>query len=547
MRLKQRFKDSVSNWSRFQEILRVLAKNGFNGWIYELGLGSPHSAQESGNKVDESSIPRQLRLAFEELGPTFIKLGQILSTRPDLLPQQYIKEFSKLTDRIPSFAFSEVEAIIQSEFGKPSSEIFETIDETPLAAASISQVHRAKLREGEIRDVVIKVQRPNIETKIRNDIQILYFFAGALEKLRSDFRLFNLTGMVEEFQRTIYEELDFSLEANNIEDISKHLKSSEAVVIPTVIRAYSSKRILTMSEIPGVSLAQLETFPENVDRAYLANSITQFFLESIFFHGLFHCDAHAGNLIIQTEGRGKVGLVDFGMVGRIGPDLRDKLGRIFLALVTRDFSTLSQLYTDVAEFGKRFSIQEFSRDIERLLAPNLSKPLGEINVGEMMMDSVQIAQKYRLRLPRDLIQFYRAVVTLEHAGRTLDPNFTFLSFGSEFSKKLVQNRLSSENLGRDLFRLFEGIRSLGTEIPSQLKNILYKLESDSLFPMDGFNSGIRTFKRSNQLLSFCILGFGSFLSASILSAFQPESLLIWPLWALSGCIVLLIIYRLIRS
>lgn len=542
MRLKESIKGGLSNWSRLQTILKVAARHGFAGFLHEIGILHATESQNTANS-EEESIPRRLRLALQELGPTFIKFGQILSTRPDLIPAPYIEEFEKLTDRIPGFAFESVLEIIQQELGDQAGEFFEYIEEAPIAAASISQVHRARLKNaGDSTDseVVIKVQRPNIVETIQSDIQILFFLAQSLEKVREDFRLFNLTGVVREFQRSIHEELDFSLEAKNIEDISKAVTGIDSVVLPKVIWSHSTKKILTMSEIKGKSLSQMKEWPTELDRPYLADSVAEFFLESIFFHGVFHCDAHPGNLLVITEGRGKIGVVDFGMVGRIGPDLRDKMSRIFIAMVNRDFGSLAMIYTEVAEFGKSFSIREFKRDLEKLLEPNMSKALGEVDVSQMMYDSINIARKYHIQLPRDLIAFYRAAVTLEHVGRTLDPNFTFLNLGTRFAKKMIARRLSSENLTRDLYRLFDGLRSLGTEVPGQLKNILYRLESDDLLSQGkDFRQGIQTFKRSNQLLSLSLMCFGGIIGASILTALTPDSAATIILWAFTGFLFLL--------
>jgi len=550
MRLKESIKGGLSNWSRLQTIIKVAAKHGLAGFLYEIGI--LHSADsDAGPDAEEESIPRRLRLTLQELGPTFIKFGQILSTRPDLIPAAYIEEFEKLTDRIPGFAYEDVQQIIKQELGDVPEEFFESIEPTPIAAASISQVHRARIKTetGEDgRAVVIKVQRPNIVETIQADIQILFFLAQSLEKVRSDFRLFNLTGIVREFQRTIHEELDFSLEAKNIEDISKAVTGVEAVVLPEVVWSHSTKKILTMSEIKGKTLSQMKDWPAQLDRPYLADSVAEFFLESIFFHGVFHCDAHAGNLLVIPEGRGKIGVVDFGMVGRIGPDLRDKMGRIFISMVNRDFTSLAMLYTEVADFGKSFSIREFKRDLERLLEPNMSKSLGDVDVSQMMYDSIHIARKYRIQLPRDLIAFYRAAVTLEHVGRTLNPQFTFLNLGTRFAKKMIARRLSSENLSRDFYRFFDGIRSLGTEVPGQLKNILYRLESEDLLSQGkDFRKGIQTLKRSNQLLSLSLICFGSLIGASIVTALAPNSPSVIALWTLSGLVLLLCIIQFFRS
>lgn len=536
MSLRSEIKDQIQNWGRLQKIVKVAVKHGFAGIFKEIGL--PFSIPDPTNEENNAaSAPARLRLVLQELGPTYIKFGQILSTRPDILPEAFVKEMEKLTDRIPSFPFEQALRIIEEELGRPPFEVFEWIEDKPIAAASISQVHRARLKGSEEPEVVIKVQRPNILGDIQSDIQILYFLAKSVEKVRPDYKLFNFTGMVREFQRSIHEELDFSLEAKNIEDISKSVDHHEGVVIPKVNWAFSTKKVLCMTEIKGITLSQVTHFSEELDRPFLAQSIAEFFLETIFFHGLFHCDAHAGNLILISEGKGQVGLVDFGMVGRIGPDLRDKMGRIFLALVNRDFQSLAQLYTEVAKFQKRFSLRDFKSDLEQMLGPNLDRPLSEVDMTALMQDSIRMARKYQIQLPRDLILFYRAAVTLEHVGRILDPQFTFLNVGSKFAKRLIQNRLKVDNLSRDIYRTLEGLRSLGTEVPTQLKSLLSKLDSENIFSLgDEFSAGLKTFRKSNQLLSLSIFLFGAFISTSLLTSFQPNHILIYPLWVLCALV-----------
>lgn len=546
MSFKAKLREGISNWNRFQQILRVLARHGFAGIIHELGFGVPVQS-EGVDKVDEDSVPRQLRLAFEELGPTFIKLGQILSTRPDLLPSDYIDEFSKLTDRIPAFAFSEVEQILESEFGRAPSELFQSIESKPIAAASISQVHRARLKESPDTKVVVKVQRPGIHETIQSDIQILYTLAKGLEAVRKELKLLNLTAMIEEFQKSIYEELDFSLEAKNIESFSSRLGDNESIIIPRVILKCSTKKVLTMTEIEGRTLSQVREFPENIDREKLAQDTVKFFVEGMFIHGIFHCDAHAGNFILIEKGRGKLGLIDFGMVGRLDDHLRKKLARIFLDLVNRDFDSLAVSYTEVAEFGKRFSISDFRKDIQRLLAPNLSKRLSEVDVGKMMLDSVEIARKYQLRLPRELILFYRAVVTLEHIGRTLDPNFNFLKAGSGLAQVLIRHQFSSKNLSQDAFKLIDGFRSLALELPTQLRTLVYKIESEEIFPSpERFEAGFRSIRRSNQFLGLCILSLGVVLGAAVLhsvDADHPLSMVLWGTAALTFLAAIVCLFR----
>lgn len=471
-----KIKDRLGHWARLQTILRVFAKHGFSEFLHHIGLHA--AAKES---ASAPSIPERLRLAFEELGPSFIKLGQLLSTRPDLIPEDFIKEFSKLTDHAPQFPFTEALEILQQEFGRDPYEIFEWIDESPIAAASIAQAHRARLRDSD-QHVIVKIQRPQIEKTIQSDIQVLHFIANSADKVLEDLRFLNLPAIVEEFQRSIQEELNFTLEAQNLSHFQSLLSESSKqwIVIPEVIWSASTMRVLTMTELPGTPLSQLSLFPDNINRRALAEAIVTFFFECIFVHGCFHADAHAGNLLLDPTDEGRLGLIDFGMIGKVGPELRKKLSKLFLALVTQDYESIAATYSDVGEFNRAFSLREFQNDIGKLLSPLLGKPLRDINIGEVLMESTRLAQKYHIRLPRDLVLFYRSLMTLEHIGRKLDPDFEFLTYGRKFAQTLLINRYSPEEILRDLFKTVEAWRSLGTEFPHQLKNMARQWDREQI-------------------------------------------------------------------
>lgn len=515
--VKFSFKSRLDNLSRFQTIVRVLVKHGFSGIMAELGLYQRTSSDSS----TTTSVAARLRMAFEELGPTFIKLGQLLSTRPDLLSEEYIEEFSKLTDSVPAFDFSEVEAILEEEFGAKLEELFQSIEKEPMAAASIAQVHRAVWRETNTA-VVIKVQRPNITRVIQNDIQVLYRLASALERIE-DLRLLNPTGIVKEFQRSINEELDFTLEAKNLEYFGKQVEADDRIRVPDVIWPATTKRVLTMTEMKGTPLSQIKEFPPEVDRRKLAEALVSFFFESIFQHGVFHADAHAGNVLLQTEDGGRLVILDFGLVGNLQPELKKKLSKIFLSLVARDFQGLSQTYVEIGDFGRRFSVREFQRDIANFLGPQLGKPLKDINLGQVMLDSTRIARKYQVRVPQDLVLFYRSIMTLESLGRKLDPDFEFVGYGQMFAKTLMRRRFSYDEIWRDVVKTFEGFRTLGTELPVQMQTLVQRLDQGDLFlggkQADEFK---KTFERSMRLHAFGYLSSGFLVSAVLMNAYRPD-------------------------
>jgi ubiquinone biosynthesis protein len=512
-------KDKLAGLSRAQTIISVFAKHGFSQILQELGLVTAKSASSI---EDESTIPSRLRMACEELGPTFIKLGQLLSTRPDIFPEAYIEEFSKLTDQVPAFAFEDVQRIIEKDLGQSADFIFSEIEQKPMAAASISQVHRATIKETGQR-IVIKIQRPRIAKTIQLDIQILRRVAGALEGLREDFRLMNPAGIIEEFQRSIHEELDFTLEAKNMEAFQKNLGQTEGLIFPQPLWELTTQKILAMPEMTGTPLAHIKNIPAEVDRRFLVESIVNFFFESIFFHGLFHADAHAGNILLQTEGRGRLVLLDFGMVGRLSDDLRQNLSKIFLALISQDFAMLAQTYVEIGEFGRRVNLRDFQKDVSEFLSPRLGKPLREIHLGEMMLESTRIARKYQVRVPRDLILFYRSIITLESIGRKLDPDFEFVSYSRSFAQTLIRRRFTSEEIIRDLLKAFEGLRSIGTDLPSQMRHIVDKIDHEAFLPQAAL-------KRWRHLSFMFLLDFSFFAAAVYASLVMPQSGLKEWLW-----------------
>ncbi|MDB5038634.1 MAG: Ubiquinone biosynthesis protein [Bacteriovoracaceae bacterium] len=537
-------KNKISNWTRFQTILKTFAKHGFTSFIRDFGFPLPGTFRESTETL-KAGVPKQLRKAFEELGPTFIKLGQLLSTRPDILPEEYIFEFSKLTDQISGFPFKEVLVILEKELGRDPLEVFNSIEEKPLAAASIAQVHRAVLHDGE--KVVIKVQRPGILEMIEGDIQVLHFVAKNLEKVREEFRLMNLSAVVKEFQRTIYEELDFTLEARNIDQFAQNFPELDGIVIPHVQWSHTTTRILTMTELSGTPLSQLPEFPANIDRSFLAEAIVNFFFESMFFHGLFHADAHSGNILLQTEGRGRLALLDFGMVGTLGPNLRSKLSQLFMAIVSRDFESLALLYTDIGEFQKKFSVREFQADISELLSPHLGKTLKQINMGQLLLDSTKVARKYHVKLPRDLIMFYRSLMTLEHIGRKLDPEFDFLTYGQKFAQTLVKRRFSSQEIFRDIFKTVEGLRSLGTELPTQIKNLVKKIDNEDFsFGNEATERTLKEFQKTHRLTLLSFFTIVLMLCSTLISTVRPGSPIEIPLWVGTLLLSLFLLLILVR-
>lgn len=414
-----------------------------------------------------------MRICFEQLGPTFVKLGQLLATRPDLIPLEFSKEFRKLHDQVSGVPFSEIEGILTSHFGAPLSEVFKSFEETPLAAASIAQVHRAQLKDGSA--VVVKVQRPGIERIIQEDLQILRSLAELADRYIPEIRPYNPIGIVNEFGRAIEQETNFVLEANNVRRFSQKFNNDSIIKIPEVYSQYTGRRVLVLEELEGQPLTHGEALKRT--HGHLEDTIKRAlmsYLKLVYTDGLFHGDLHAGNVFLLKDGR--IGLIDFGIVGRLSRKTQNAIANFFLALADEDYDRLAYLYVDLAPFTERVDVDEFARDIRDLIAPYFGLTMKNVNLGRLLMDSTSIATKHGLVLPPELVLFFKSVVSLEGMGRMLLKDFDFLNYSMEFAKELVQVRMMEpKRMFSDASVLARDMNSLIAMLPRQIKQGLRRV------------------------------------------------------------------------
>ncbi len=452
-------------------------------------------------------------MSFEQLGPTFVKLGQLLATRPDLIPSDFSEEFRKLHDQVAGVPFKEIEEILTAHFGAPLNEIFYDFDSVPFAAASIAQVHRAHLRDAT--SVVVKVQRPGIEKIIREDIQILRFLADLAESYLPELRPFNLKGIVSEFGRSMELETDFVVEANNIRRFAANFAQDPHIKIPTVYSAYTGRRVLVLEALDGLPLSQSEALkqeginPEEILRRGLGA-----YMKMVYSDGLFHGDLHAGNVLLLPGNQ--LGLIDFGIVGRLNRKTQDAIANMFLALAEEDYDRLAYIYVDLAPFTERVDLDQFAREIRDLIAPYFGLTMKNINLGRLLMDSTGIASRHGLVLPSELVLFFKSVVALEGMGRMILKDFDFLSYSLEFASQLVQVRMEPKRVVSEASVVARDIHSLVGTLPRQIKQFLRKINDPDFSvqlrskDLDRLN---RTLERSawiifiGMLLSALILGF----------------------------------------
>lgn len=468
---------AVKNVQRLRQILAVLAKYGFVDIVERIKLGRflPGRLGVYAETQADFTAPERLRRSFEELGPTFVKLGQVLSTRPDLLPDSYIDEFRKLQDDVQPLLFSVVKEVIEGELKKPLSELFATFSEQSLAAASIGQVHEATLNSGE--KVVIKVQRPEIEKIIQTDVSLLAFLAGLLEKYVPETRIVGPKTIVDEFFRTLSYEVDFLVEANNMSRMAANLASIPEVVIPKVYKSHSTKKVLTLEKLEGIRVNDIKAIEAaGIDRKYVVRVGARAFFKSIMIDGLFHGDLHGGNLFILPGN--KLGIIDFGMVGRLSERSRDQLASIVMSLMSEDYENLCYQYAELGDAPPSLDIIGFQREVRNTLAPHMGLSLSELNAGRILIDATKIATKYQIKVPGDWMLVFKAILTIEGMGRTLDPDFDLMASGQEIVKDLVKNQYSVQRLSKEALWVAKDLTALLQVLPRQIRWMFKKFNSN---------------------------------------------------------------------
>lgn len=468
---------TFKNVSRLREILAIFFRHGFAEMIDRMHLGRflPGSRSED---PGSSHLPPQarLRLAFEELGPTYVKLGQLLATRPDLIPLEFVEEFQKLQDRVTALPYETIQAEVENELGKPLTEVFQTFEKLPMAAASIAQAHGAILKDGT--RVAVKVQRPGIEKIIRTDVSILETLAQLMERYLPETKMFNPVGVVEEFFKTITFELDFRIEANNMRRIRENLSEFKKVAIPIVYTDYSTARVLTMERFDGIRVSELDRIRENkINATEVVETGCDVFFHMVMEDGLFHGDFHAGNLFILPDGR--IGLIDFGIVGRLSRRVRDSVTTMFVAMMDEDYESLALEYLTLSTSSEGCDLNRLQKDLMDLISPYIGMSLGEVDIGKILLRSTAVAARHHLQVPRELLLLFKAMVTIESLGKNLDENFDLLSIGTKLAKKTLTSRYNKEQIVKDLIVVGRELQFLVETTPRFLKQFLRRFSQNN--------------------------------------------------------------------
>jgi ubiquinone biosynthesis protein len=464
---------TVGNIDRLRQITQVLVKHGFGELVARTDLAALVPFRRAESDTPKRTFGERLRLAMQELGPTFVKLGQILSTRADLIPPEIIAELKKLQEDVPPIAFEEVRAEIEETVGAPLAEVFTEFDEKPLASASIGQVHRATLKtpEGNVA-VAVKVQRPKIRTTIERDLDLLYLLARLLERAVPESTIYSPTGLVGEFDRAITAELDYTIEASNGERFARNFANDARVRFPRVYREVSGKRVLVAEFFDG----------HHIDRATrelgysgerIAKNAVQVIAQMIFVDGLFHADPHPGNIRILGEpGNEVIGLLDLGLCGTLSADLRDKAVDLMLAAVKKDIDELADALLAMGRPREKVDRDAFRAEVARLADIHLGKPLAEIQLAAMIRDLVQGAVKFHIEMPVEMLMVGKSLMTVEGIGKSIYPALDVFEEARPFFLKLVWQRYSPEKIGARLLRAATRLTGAASDVPPLIAEVL---------------------------------------------------------------------------
>ncbi|SES83655.1 ubiquinone biosynthesis protein [Stigmatella erecta] len=499
-----------------RQIAVIAARHGFGELTERAGLWRMLGRKEKvevSPEAQRASTARRFRMLLNDLGPTFVKLGQILSTRGDLLPAEVIEELAMLQDQVDPIPLEQVHAQIRESLGREVDELFAKIEPVPLAAASIAQVHRAVTLSGE--EVAVKVQRPGIAERIDSDLTVLRSLARLLEAVVEETGVYTPTGIVDEFDRAIHEELDFINEASNIRAFLANHTERPYLKIPRVYEELSSRRVLTLEFISGVKISQAQLAKE--DRETLARHLLDGSFRQLFEDGLFHGDPHPGNLLVLEGNR--LALLDFGVVGRLTKPMQETLVMLCLAVALKDSDSVARLLYRVGVADARANLAGFRNDIEAILGQHLPTTLGEVDAQTLLRDLLDLAVKYRIRIPKEYALLSRASISMEGMLRSLYPEMNILEVALPYAKELLAGRYDPSQLQGGLMRTLLRFQSLATDLPTQLSQILLDLESGKFSvtvraeQFDRLNENLR----SAAIIAFvglCACGFivGTFIA-----------------------------------
>lgn len=497
--------------NRYRQILAILFKHGFGDLIERLRIdqyieaGLQLISRKRPNRTEKLSRAERLRKVLEELGPTYIKLGQILSTRPDLIPADFIRELSELQDNVPPFPFSATSKIIEGELGASLEDFFDFFDEKPIASASIGQAYRARLKDGA--EVVVKVQRPDIKKVIEADLEIMLHLATLMERNIEEVALHRPVKIVEEFARTLEKEIDYTIEASNMERVAHQFSDDPTIYIPKVFREITTARVLTMEFVDGIKVSEIDRLERaGLDRKIITVRGAEFVLKQVFDYGFFHADPHPGNIFVLPDN--VICLLDFGMVGYIDQQTREDFVDLIDSVVHQNSPKATQVLLKLTCWDNEPDIRLLEKDVADFMGRHLYKPLKDMEIGKLFQQMLELVGRHRLRIPSDLFLMMKVLGTIEGVALMLDPDFDMIAQTAPFIARVKLARFYPQRIAGDIVKLGSEMLQFIQQFPRDMLEITRLLTQQKLsvkLEHQGLKTMLATHDQISNRISFSII------------------------------------------
>ena len=468
----------VRDIKRFNEILLVLFEEGFDFLLSKIKLRHhiPITKRLGLKKKEELKPEVMLRRTLERLGPTFIKFGQLLSVRPDLIPKEYCKELEKLQDSVPAFSFNEVKSIIEKEFGKSIEHLFLHFEKKPIASASISQVHKAILKNGD--KVAVKIQRANVKHLMETDIEIMFYFAGLLENNVENIKRFKPVKIINEFKEWTEKELDFRLEARNAKRFGQNFKGSKTVHIPKIYDELTTERILTLEFMDGIELHNIKEIKKRkLDFDAIIKNGFDAVMTQVFVHGIFHADPHPGNIIVMRNN--SIAFVDFGIVGYFDEKLKNMCIDLLYGIVEQDEELVMETLVGMG-MESDADYEQLKSDIGFVIQPLQGSSVRDIKVSRVLEEVLDIGLRHNLKVPASFVLFGKTIITLEGVAIEYDPNFKIIETAKPFIEKIIAKRKNPLYAWGGFVHSMGRYRKFAEEFPEKAERALDKIQRGTI-------------------------------------------------------------------
>lgn len=521
------------NIKRYRQIITVFVKYGFGDILdrlkleFSIRLKRKISKFASSEEMRYTSRAERMRRAFEELGGTFVKLGQMLSVRPDLVPLNFVEEFSKLQDTVKPFPPEQAMAEVESQLDSPLEKLFDDFDQAPLASASVAQVHRATTKNGH--DVAVKIQRPAVNSLIQTDLNILSDLAKLLEKHVPESKLYNPVAIVDEFARTIRHGLDFIREARNMDRFRRNFEEDDTIYVPKVYWELTTSNVLTMEYIDGIKLKHLDKLESaGLDRRTIAINGAKATLQQVFEHGFFHADPHPGNILVLEKN--VIAPLDYGMVGRLDEELQDMLAELSTGIVQQDVDKIVKIFRKMGLIDEDVDERKLKLDLRDFIDQYYQVPLSQLNIEKIREQTFRTVRRHRIKLPADLTMMGQTLAIEEGVAKMLYPDFDMIPLAEPYIRKLmIRRKLDPKKRIKRISRWYNEFSELIDTLPSDLGVVISKIKSGELnvkFEHQGLEELIRKLDKSSNRLTFGMIIASLIVGSSVIMQLDKGPMLL---------------------